>query len=267
LASIVRPYGTRQQEFCRSTTYHSHMSNDSRIEEKKKERKRGGDGEGSELWSYVALLAVVGIIGVLAYFLFFTGSSAEVEEWETVRAAGGEDPTLVSANATDEEIDGMVEVVYVGDFACPHCASFERNSFPDLKEEYIATGDVKFTFKAVDFIGSDDSANTAQAAAAVWENDRGSYWRWHRLTFQNQGNGATWGSANSIAEYASQTDVDANVASAISSGEYTATVQRHRSEANEMGITATPSFYINGTVVEGNDYAAVQDAIEDELEG
>jgi protein-disulfide isomerase len=243
------------------------MSNDSRIEKKKKERQRGGEGDGSEIWSYVALLAVVGIIGVVAYFLFFTGSAAEIEEWDSVSAGGGEDPTLVSANATEEEIDGMVEVTYVGDFACPHCASFERNSFPDLKDDYIATGDVSFTFKAVDFIGNDNSANAAQAAAAVWENDPEGYWEWHRLTFRNQGNGATWGSPNSLAEYASQADVDANVASAVSSGEYAATVQRHRSEARDMGISATPGFYVNGTVVEGNDYEALTNAIEDELDG
>ncbi|MFW5984343.1 MAG: DsbA family protein [Halobacteria archaeon] len=241
------------------------MSNESRIEQKKKEKQKGGDDEGSELWSYVALLAVVGIIGVVAYFLFFTGSAADVEEWETVRAADGQDPTLVSANATDEEIDGMVEVVYVGDFACPHCATFERDSFPDLKDDYIATGDVKFTFKAVDFIGDDNSQNSAQAAAAVWENDPDNYWKWHQLTFQNQGNGGTWGSPSALADYGSQTDVDTDVASAISSGEYASTVQRHRSEASELEISSTPAFYVNGTVVEGNDYEGLQDAIEDEL--
>jgi protein-disulfide isomerase len=242
------------------------MSNESRIEKKKKEKKRGGD-ESSEIWSYVALLAVVGIIGVVAYFLFFTGSAAEVEEWESVRAAEGQDPTLVSANATDEEVDEMVEVTYIGDFACPHCASFERNSFPDLKDDYIATGDVKFTFKAVDFIGNDNSRNAAQAAAAVWENDRGSYWEWHRLTFQNQGNGRLWGSASSLSDYASQVGVDANVASAVNSGEHAATVQRHRTEASDMGIGATPGFYVNGTVIEGNSYDRLTQAIEDELDG
>jgi protein-disulfide isomerase len=243
------------------------MSNESRIEKKKKEKQRGGGEDGSELWSYVALLAVIGIIGVVAYFLFFTGSAADIEEWESVRAADGQDPTLVSANATANETNDMVEVVYVGDFACPHCATFERNSFPDLKDDYIATGDVKFTFKAVDFIGNDNSANSAQAAAAIWENDPGSYWQWHRLTFRNQGNGATWGSPSNLNNYASQAGVDTDVASAVSSGEYAATVQRHRSEANDMGVSATPGFYVNGSVVTGNDYDALQDAIEDELEG
>lgn len=267
MVSIVRRYGTREQEFYPSTTYRRYMSNESRIEKKKKEKQKGGEGEGSEVWSYVALLAIVGIIGVVAYFLFFTGSAASVEEWESVTAAAGEDPTLVAANATDAEVENMTEVIYVGDFACPHCGSFERNSLPDLKDDYIATGDVKFTFKAVDFIGNDNSANAAQAAAAVWENDRESYWEWHRLTFENQGNGRTWGSPSNLADYASQTDVDTDVASAINSGEYAATVQRHRSEASEMGISATPGFYVNGTVVEGNDYDALQNAIEDELEG
>ncbi len=243
------------------------MSNESRIEKKKKEKQRGGDEDGSELWSYVALLAVVGIIGVVAYFLFFTGSAADIEEWGSVQAGNGQDPTLISANATANETDDMVEVVYVGDFACPHCASFERNGFPNLKDDYIATGDVKFTFKPVDFIGNDNSRNAAQAAAAVWENSPESYWQWHRLTFRNQGNGATWGSTSSLADYASQAGVGTDVASAVSSGEYAATVQRHRSEASDLGITATPGFYVNGTVVEGNDYGALQDAIEDELGG
>jgi protein-disulfide isomerase len=242
------------------------MSEESRIEKRKKEKKKGGDGESSEIWSYVALLAVVGVIAVIAYFLFFSGTSAEVEEWDSVRAAEGEDPTLVSANATANDTDEMVEVVYFGDFACPHCASFERNSFPDLKDDYIATGEVKFTFKAVDFIGNDNSQNSAQAAAAIWDQSRENYWEWHRLTFRNQGNSRTWGSTSNLAEYASQTGVEGDVvSSAVSSGEYAATVQRHRSEASERGVSATPGFYVNGTVVEGNDYDALQQAIEDEL--
>jgi protein-disulfide isomerase len=34
-----------------------------------------------------------------------------------------------------------------------------------------------------------------------------------------------------------------------------------------MGISATPGFYVNGTVVEGNNYDALTDAIDEELEG
>ncbi|UTW58144.1 thioredoxin domain-containing protein [Kordiimonas sp. SCSIO 12603] len=43
--------------------------------------------------------------------------------------------------------DAPIEVIEYGSFTCPHCASFEAEVLPFLKEELISTGKVKFVFR------------------------------------------------------------------------------------------------------------------------
>ena len=40
-----------------------------------------------------------------------------------------------------------VPVIEYGSLTCPHCAAFSRETFPELKKEYIDTGKVRFIFR------------------------------------------------------------------------------------------------------------------------
>jgi len=255
-----------EKEFYPPMFYPGHMG---RIEERKKEKQKGGDGEDSDLWSYVALIAIVGIIGLIAYFLFFTGGAAvEVETWGDVRAVEGQDPTMVAANASDEEVDDMVEVVYYGDYACPFCKQFEGRNLPRLKDEYIATGDVKFIFRPVDNVDQ-NSRTVALASMDVWEQNITSFWEWHKTAFVHQGQGRNWGSPSEIEDWTSNIEgLDAeSVRQASESGEYAEGLASHRSQYREVGARGTPNLYINGSVVNPeSDYERVQELIEAELE-
>jgi protein-disulfide isomerase len=42
--------------------------------------------------------------------------------------------------------DGLPVIEY-GSLTCPHCAAFSRETFPELKKDYIDTGKVRFTFR------------------------------------------------------------------------------------------------------------------------
>jgi len=239
-----------------------------RIEEKKKQKEKGGD-EDSDLWSYVALVSVIGIIAVIAYFLFFSGGAAvEVETWEDVRAAEVEDPTMVAANASSEEVDDMVEVVYYGDYACPFCRQFEGRNLPRLKDEYIATGDVKLVFRAVDNV-DENSRTVALASFEVWDQNRSAFWEWHKTAFAHQGQGGRWGRPSEIESWTSNIDgLDASsVREVAESGEHADKLARHRNQYREDGASGTPSLYINGSVVNPEaSYERVQELIDAELE-
>lgn len=47
--------------------------------------------------------------------------------------------------------DAPVEVIEYASFTCPHCASFHRNTFPRIKENYIDTDQVRFIYREVYF--------------------------------------------------------------------------------------------------------------------
>src|SRR6202012_4481951 len=53
-----------------------------------------------------------------------------------------------------------VPVVEYGSLTCPHCATFAREIFPELKKDYIDTGKVRFIFREF-------SRNPPAAAAFV----------------------------------------------------------------------------------------------------
>jgi protein-disulfide isomerase len=53
-----------------------------------------------------------------------------------------------------------VPVVEYGSLTCPHCATFSREVFPELKKDYIDTGKVRFIFREF-------SRNPLDAAAFV----------------------------------------------------------------------------------------------------
>ena len=53
-----------------------------------------------------------------------------------------------------------VPVVEYGSLTCPHCAAFSKDTFPQLKKEYIDTGKVRFIFREF-------ARNTLDVAAFV----------------------------------------------------------------------------------------------------
>ena len=62
---------------------------------------------------------------------------------------------IKNANEYQDMIIGRdsakVTVVEYASFTCPHCATFHREVFPKLKEEYLDTGKVKFIYREVYF--------------------------------------------------------------------------------------------------------------------
>jgi protein-disulfide isomerase len=49
------------------------------------------------------------------------------------------------------ESDAKVTIVEYASFTCPHCATFHKEVFPDLKKQYIDTGKVRFIYREVYF--------------------------------------------------------------------------------------------------------------------
>jgi len=249
----------------------AHMADESRIEKRKQEKQKGGGDDGSEFWSYVALVGIIGVVVVVAYFIFFSGgAAAEIEPWEDVKSIEGEDPTMVAADADANDTDEMVEVIYYGDFGCPACVNFERNVFSRLKDEYIATGEVKFVFRPVDYQAQSDpdSRRAALGALTLWEQNPDAYWTWHRTMFANYDARANWATASQIGSFASDAGADGDsIAQSVSQNEFAAQIQAHRSQARGAGIQGTPSFIINDTVVTGGEYSSLTSEIDSELEG
>lgn len=143
--------------------------------------------------------------------------------------------------------DAPITVYEYSDFQCPFCSRHVTQTEPALKENYIATGDVKFVFR--DFPLESIHPNAIPAAVAancVAEQGIVPYWRMHDLLFRTQ---QEWSSVSEpderFAQLAEEAGADpAAYATCIveTSAEKEADVRASVDEAASFGFTGTPSF-------------------------
>ncbi|WP_160319296.1 MULTISPECIES: DsbA family protein [Bacillaceae] len=127
----------------------------------------------------VVLTLVVAII-VVIWVVINNSSNVDEEvarEFDETPAIDGQ-PYLEKAGAP-------VVVIEFGDYKCPSCKSWDETVFPQLKEEYIDNGVVKFVHINTPFHG-EESLLAAQASESVWQNNPDSFWDFHKEIYQSQ---------------------------------------------------------------------------------
>ena len=91
----------------------------------------------------LALAAIFSVAALAANGAFVAGGAPEPDrtvDMATVLKPGPL-PELTIGDASG------IPVVEYGSLTCPHCATFSREVFPELKKDYIDTGKVRFIFR------------------------------------------------------------------------------------------------------------------------
>ncbi len=134
---------------------------------------------------------------------------------------------------------------------------------PELYEKYVKDGTLRLEWKDFPYQGREsvDAALAARAAQA-----QGKFWEYHDLIYANQSSGNSGGyteeSLTALAEEAGL-DVD-RFRRALQSARYEAVVQADFEEGQGLGISGTPTFFINGRVLVGlQPLATFEEAIEE----
>lgn len=160
------------------------------------------------------------------------------------------DPVLGNPNAP-------VTIVAFEDFECPFCRRFAQQTMPQLIQNEVKNGKVKFVWK--DFPLSIHSHAEKAHEAARCALEQGKFWEYHNLIFNNQ-NGL---GVNNLKQYAQELNLDQQkFANCLDSGKYASLIQEKVNEGTNAGVTGTPSFFINGAILVGaQPYQAFVDAI------
>ena len=82
---------------------------------------------------------------------------------------GPRDAILGNANAT-------VTLIEYGDYQCPYCGEFFSQTEPQIIQNYVNTGKVRFVFRDFAFLGPE---STAAAKAAQCAEDQNKLWAYH----------------------------------------------------------------------------------------
>jgi protein-disulfide isomerase len=175
-------------------------------------------------------------------------------------------PGLARAQSTPEVVemtmgspDAPVTLVEYAMFTCPHCAAFHRDVFPRIKATYIDTGKVRLVYREVYF---NKPSLWAAMIARCAPQDR--YFGIVDLLFDRQADwaGETDGQAmvdklKGIGRQAGLSDEQMN-ACLQDRATAEALVGAYQKHAEEDGIEATPTFFINGTKVDNVPYEEFQ---------
>lgn len=146
------------------------------------------------------------------------------------------------------EPDAPVEVIEYASFTCPHCARFHQSVLPQLKENYIDTGRVRFINREVFF---DRYGLWAAMVARCGGGER--YFGIADLIYEQQRDWLNGDSPAAIADNLrrigrlaglSGEELEACLTDAETAR---ALVARYEQQSAEHGITSTPSFVIDGT--------------------
>jgi protein-disulfide isomerase len=145
-----------------------------------------------------------------------------------------------------------VTVYEMSDFQCPYCRKFAQETFPELERRYIRTGKVRWVF--INFPLTDIHAHAAAAAQlALCAAKQNGFWRVHDLLFQYQDTWAPLKEAGpffvSLADSASLSKQA--VLTCLEAPETLQAVQADAEGAVRSGAGSTPTFYIEGGLLEG----------------
>ena len=157
----------------------------------------------------------------------------------TVKVSVDDDPFLGPKNA-------KVVLVEFSDFQCPFCRKFWRETFLQIKKEFIDTGKIKFVYRDFPLDFHPQAKNSAEAAECADDQDK--FWEFHDHLFLNQ----TKLADADLKKYAQALTLDASKFNeCYDSKKYQALVDQSKQEAESLGISATPTFLINGTILQG----------------
>lgn len=155
-----------------------------------------------------------------------------------------------------------VTIIEFSDFECPFCARFYSNTLPQIEDQYIKTGKVKFAYKhfPLSFHAQAQKAGEASECAG----DQGKFWEMHDVLFEK----GVAGGVASFKQYAADLNLDAGDFDAcLDTGKYADKVLKGLQEGSAVGVRGTPGFLIDGQLVSGaQPFSVFQQVIDAALE-
>jgi protein-disulfide isomerase len=151
-----------------------------------------------------------------------------------------------------------VTLVEFADYECPYCQKVAA----DLRKLQGNFGD-KLAFVFKDFPLPMHSRSQKAAEAARCAGKQGKFWEYHDELFRSRQLDVDRLKEDALALHLDRTQFG----KCLDSGDEAADVQRDREEGQKLGLSGTPSFFVNGHFYSGAlDYTALHQIVEQQLE-
>ena len=196
-------------------------------------------------------IGVITFVAALLVFLVVWQPLSSVGEIVTVTPAAlpnADGLSLGDANAA-------VTIDVFEDFQCPACRNFTENTEPLIIQNLVATGQARYVFHHYPFLdgnGVGSIGESDQAAnAAMCANEQDKFWEMHSILFANW-NGENQGAFSNrrLQAMAESIGLDMDAFnSCFNADQYEAEIQADFDLGGEMGVSGTPTIFVNGSRV------------------
>ena len=143
------------------------------------------------------------------------------------------------------------------DFQCPACRNFTENTEPLVVQNLVATGKARYVFHNYPFLDDQSARKESDQAAnaAMCASEQNKFWDMHSILFANW-SGENLGAFNDrrLQAMAESIGLDMDAFnSCFNANKYEAEIQADLQLGEEMGVSGTPSVFVNGQQVgQGN---------------
>ncbi|MCM3719371.1 DsbA family protein [Fictibacillus phosphorivorans] len=225
-------------------------------QKKKKPNVKRSKKNNSHVWLFV----IIGIITVGLVIFMLTGTFNKDE----VAIDYKNQPYLGEEKAP-------VNIIEFGDYKCPVCKNFNESFFPLIDKELIQTGKVKFYFLNYPFINVDSERSALYGETVYRELGNDTFWKFHKLLYEKQPDDVSLEKKDiftekflndTLSEVANDGDVK-KVKDHFKDDASEKAVNTDEALVNDLGVTGTPTLFVNGKKFEGNSFGDLQKMVEE----
>jgi protein-disulfide isomerase len=149
----------------------------------------------------------------------------------------------VEGSPTSGSASAPITIVEFSDLQCPFCVRFYENTYPEIMQNYVETGKVRYVAREFPLTAIHKEAQRAsQGALCAGKQDK--YWEMRAAIFRNR---AALSDEN-LVSYAKGVGVDITTwETCMESDTYTRKVEADLKAGAKLGIRGTPAFAIGKT--------------------
>jgi protein-disulfide isomerase len=169
----------------------------------------------------------------------------------------------IDGNPTKGPVDAPVTLVEFADFQCPHC----RELWEALQTVEAKYPQLRVVFKDFPLNTIHPWAETAALGArCAYEQSADAFWKVHDSIFENQDVISAENVWDKLLEYATQAGLNADTfKGCMASPDAQKAVDANHADGVTLGVSSTPTVYINGRQMVGGDVATLSQYIDFDL--
>jgi protein-disulfide isomerase len=227
----------------------------------------------------VILIVVAGALLVTFALILPSINTATAAAHATQTAANATPiPVItVTPRVFTSKVDGVhlgdpnapVKVDAYEDFRCSACLYYSQNVEPQIIQTYVDSGKVYYTFHFYQVIDGNDGSDASyrSANAALCADEQGHFWDYHDTLYANQINeSATLYTDARLVTMAENLKLDMTAFNqCYQAKKYASVISNDGAKAQSLGVTGTPSIFVDGTLV--SNFSQTAQAIDTALAG